>query len=92
MYKRHFENRRKVVLDQLADHFDLNGELVDITLNVRTEGSEDEPGGTVTLNTLTPCLLYTSDAADEEDSVGLGGRRVIKKKKTNKVKVSKPHR
>src|SRR5664280_3166265 len=34
--------------------------------------------------TLTPmvkycaCLLYTSDAADEEDSVDLGGRRIIK--------------
>ena len=26
------------------------------------------------------CLLYTSDAADEEDSVDLGGRRLIKKK------------
>ena len=30
------------------------------------------------------CLLYTSDAADEEDSVDLGGRRIIKKKKKNK--------
>eukprot|EP00828_Plagiopyla_frontata_P039379 TRINITY_DN5177_c0_g1_i1.p2 TRINITY_DN5177_c0_g1~~TRINITY_DN5177_c0_g1_i1.p2 ORF type:complete len:107 (-),score=31.35 TRINITY_DN5177_c0_g1_i1:7-327(-) len=29
------------------------------------------------------CLLYTSDAADEEDSVNLGGRRVIQKKKKN---------
>src|SRR5665648_1097934 len=29
----------------------------------------------------TSCLLYTSDAADEEDSVDLGGRRIIKKKK-----------
>src|SRR5674536_405126 len=29
-----------------------------------------------------PCLLYTSDAADEEDSVDLGGRRIIKKKIT----------
>src|SRR5664279_4505040 len=28
----------------------------------------------------TICLLYTSDAADEEDSVDLGGRRIIKKK------------
>ena len=28
------------------------------------------------------CLLYTSDAADEEDSVDLGGRRSIKKKTT----------
>eukprot|EP00656_Telonema_subtile_P022121 TRINITY_DN23196_c0_g1_i1.p2 TRINITY_DN23196_c0_g1~~TRINITY_DN23196_c0_g1_i1.p2 ORF type:complete len:114 (-),score=28.15 TRINITY_DN23196_c0_g1_i1:73-414(-) len=27
------------------------------------------------------CLLYTSDAADEEDSVDLGGRGIIKKKK-----------
>src|SRR5665648_1302769 len=27
------------------------------------------------------CLLYTSDAAAEEDSVDLGGRRIIKKKK-----------
>ena len=26
------------------------------------------------------CLLYTSDAADERSSVGLGGRRIIKKK------------
>src|SRR5664279_5945641 len=25
----------------------------------------------------TSCLLYTSDAADEEDSVDLGGRRII---------------
>eukprot|EP00656_Telonema_subtile_P026119 TRINITY_DN2809_c0_g1_i3.p1 TRINITY_DN2809_c0_g1~~TRINITY_DN2809_c0_g1_i3.p1 ORF type:complete len:103 (+),score=17.38 TRINITY_DN2809_c0_g1_i3:73-381(+) len=30
------------------------------------------------------CLLYTSDAADEEDSVDLGGRRIIKKKKDEK--------
>ena len=28
---------------------------------------------------LKSCLLYTSDAADEEDSVDLGGRRIIKK-------------
>eukprot|EP00658_Telonema_sp_P-2_P025087 TRINITY_DN2009_c0_g1_i4.p1 TRINITY_DN2009_c0_g1~~TRINITY_DN2009_c0_g1_i4.p1 ORF type:complete len:170 (-),score=51.86 TRINITY_DN2009_c0_g1_i4:63-572(-) len=34
---------------------------------------------------LTTCLLYTSDAADEEDSVDLGGRRIIKKKKKNEL-------
>ena len=28
------------------------------------------------------CLLYTSDAAEERSSVDLGGRRIIKKKKT----------
>eukprot|EP00658_Telonema_sp_P-2_P044530 TRINITY_DN32437_c0_g1_i1.p1 TRINITY_DN32437_c0_g1~~TRINITY_DN32437_c0_g1_i1.p1 ORF type:complete len:344 (+),score=114.55 TRINITY_DN32437_c0_g1_i1:90-1121(+) len=31
------------------------------------------------------CLLYTSDAADEEDSVDLGGRLLIKKKKIDTV-------
>ena len=29
------------------------------------------------------CLLYTSDAADERSSVDLGGRRIIKKKKSH---------
>src|SRR5678815_4272949 len=29
--------------------------------------------------TITCCLLYTSDAADERSSVDLGGRRIIKK-------------
>eukprot|EP00656_Telonema_subtile_P033891 TRINITY_DN3796_c0_g3_i2.p1 TRINITY_DN3796_c0_g3~~TRINITY_DN3796_c0_g3_i2.p1 ORF type:complete len:423 (-),score=110.37 TRINITY_DN3796_c0_g3_i2:68-1336(-) len=33
------------------------------------------------LRSVCTCLLYTSDAADEEDSVDLGGRRIIKKKK-----------
>ena len=33
-----------------------------------------------------PCLLYTSDAADERSSVDLGGRRIIKKK--NSVQLS----
>ena len=28
-----------------------------------------------------PCLLYTSDAADERSSVDLGGRRIIKQKR-----------
>ena len=32
------------------------------------------------------CLLYTSDAADERSSVDLGGRRLIKKKKSQKKK------
>ena len=33
------------------------------------------------------CLLYTSDAADERSSVDLGGRRIIKKKKNDKIEV-----
>ena len=41
-----------------------------------------------------PCLLYTSDAADERSSVDLGGRRIIKKKKktTNRKKKKKKTR
>ena len=34
---------------------------------------------------LGACLLYTSDAADERSSVDLGGRRIIKKKKSDDV-------
>ena len=36
------------------------------------------------LVTVSACLLYTSDAADERSSVDLGGRRIIKKKKKTK--------
>eukprot|EP00831_Metopus_contortus_P060574 TRINITY_DN52478_c0_g1_i1.p1 TRINITY_DN52478_c0_g1~~TRINITY_DN52478_c0_g1_i1.p1 ORF type:complete len:152 (-),score=29.41 TRINITY_DN52478_c0_g1_i1:55-510(-) len=32
-------------------------------------------------SSLTTCLLYTSDAADDTPCVDLGGRRIIKKKK-----------
>ena len=39
------------------------------------------PLGSCTMK-LNACLLYTSDAADERSSVDLGGRRLIKKKKT----------
>ena len=35
------------------------------------------------------CLLYTSDAADEEDSVDLGGPRIIKKTKKQKKRRQK---
>ena len=34
--------------------------------------------------TFNACLLYTSDAADDLLCVDLGGRRIIKKKKTTK--------
>ena len=47
-----------------------------------TEGSVVIDG--TAMETLSPCLLYTSDAADEEDSVDLGGRRIINKKKREK--------
>src|SRR5674536_339177 len=54
-------------------------------LSTSGESCVDSAGGNESLVAhswpeLTPyCLLYTSDAADEEDSVDLGGRRIIKK-------------
>src|SRR5665648_1261288 len=52
------------------------GNVVEAVRHMRTVMSE------IRVLTLMPkdCLLYTSDAADEEDSVDLGGRRIIKKK------------
>src|SRR5664279_3063304 len=35
------------------------------------------PSASMALALPLSCLLYTSDAADEEDSVDLGGRRII---------------
>ena len=64
---------------------------------VAQNSGEDWAGVQLTLSTGQPnratqgrlprpwtCLLYTSDAADERSSVDLGGRRIIKKKKTSK--------
>src|SRR5664280_2471644 len=39
-----------------------------------------QPRVALPISCANACLLYTSDAADEEDSVDLGGRRIIKKK------------
>ena len=43
---------------------------------------DGERGHSAALRDHGPCLLYTSDAADERSSVDLGGRRIIKKKNT----------
>ena len=56
--------------------------LVELCRELRASGHEVlviEPGQFKTRP--CPCLLYTSDAADERSSVDLGGRRIIKKKK-----------
>ena len=43
------------------------------------EGNAKDFGDAGEAAKIESCLLYTSDAADEEDSVDLGGRRIIKK-------------
>src|SRR5665648_160415 len=65
---------------------DGNGVLRPVVLTFGPSGDEAEVDhGHLSVSEMAddigPCLLYTSDAADEEDSVDLGGRRIIKKKK-----------
>eukprot|EP00658_Telonema_sp_P-2_P037882 TRINITY_DN27222_c0_g1_i1.p1 TRINITY_DN27222_c0_g1~~TRINITY_DN27222_c0_g1_i1.p1 ORF type:complete len:194 (-),score=59.62 TRINITY_DN27222_c0_g1_i1:78-659(-) len=61
-------------------------EIATATNTTTTTSSSPKKKGHNTAASVVPtdqyngCLLYTSDAADEEDSVDLGGRRIIKKK------------
>ena len=58
-----------------------NGEIGDALIWEKARAA-DEVNATMhtQLTGKEPCLLYTSDAADERSSVDLGGRRIIKKK------------
>eukprot|EP00658_Telonema_sp_P-2_P051247 TRINITY_DN39298_c0_g1_i1.p1 TRINITY_DN39298_c0_g1~~TRINITY_DN39298_c0_g1_i1.p1 ORF type:complete len:131 (-),score=20.83 TRINITY_DN39298_c0_g1_i1:27-419(-) len=49
-------------------------------------------GYTPVVSLYTPCLLYTSDAADEEDSGALGGCRILKKKTRTLISGLRIHR
>ena len=72
---------RTVPADAVGRPFDeVAAELGDLSLEVIRvdEPTLDQAEGTVTR--LEPCLLYTSDAADDLLCVNLGGRRLIKKK------------
>ena len=53
----------------------------DLHVHFREPGREDKETLQTGSRAALACLLYTSDAADEEDSVDLGGRRILKKKK-----------
>eukprot|EP00658_Telonema_sp_P-2_P080880 TRINITY_DN8144_c0_g1_i5.p1 TRINITY_DN8144_c0_g1~~TRINITY_DN8144_c0_g1_i5.p1 ORF type:complete len:1263 (-),score=300.33 TRINITY_DN8144_c0_g1_i5:36-3824(-) len=70
---------------------DLFGSLQPACRPLRTKDFSDRDAfKEYMLCALSPgCLLYTSDAADEEDSVDLGGRRIIKKKKKTTVNIIK---
>src|SRR5664279_5735220 len=61
---------RKLGLELSFHQSNHEGEIVDWIQSAR------QTADAVIIN----CLLYTSDAADEEDSVDLGGRRIIKNK------------
>eukprot|EP00656_Telonema_subtile_P002420 TRINITY_DN1106_c0_g1_i2.p1 TRINITY_DN1106_c0_g1~~TRINITY_DN1106_c0_g1_i2.p1 ORF type:complete len:292 (-),score=53.36 TRINITY_DN1106_c0_g1_i2:61-936(-) len=68
-------NGAKLELIKRPTHFITNAYTAD------DASTSKEREKTLYAQVVNTCLLYTSDAADEEDSVDLGGRRIIKKKK-----------
>eukprot|EP00658_Telonema_sp_P-2_P023498 TRINITY_DN19422_c0_g1_i1.p1 TRINITY_DN19422_c0_g1~~TRINITY_DN19422_c0_g1_i1.p1 ORF type:complete len:190 (-),score=57.84 TRINITY_DN19422_c0_g1_i1:93-662(-) len=68
-------------MDEFASYFSGAPSKIMITSNFAKRPSVFCHTFIEDLMAVFPCLLYTSDAADEEDSVDLGGRRIIKKKK-----------
>ena len=48
--------------------------------------------GALVASGANPCLLYTSDAADERSSVDLGGRRIIKQKTNQHTSAGTPQK
>ena len=58
--------------------------LVTVILASVVGGISTLAGSTFWLGAQYTCLLYTSDAADDLLCVDLGGRRIIKKKKSRK--------
>ena len=66
--------RQAINLAQGFPDFEASSRLTDLVYQYMRSGH----------NQYAPCLLYTSDAADERSSVDLGGRRIIKKKKNRR--------
>ena len=78
-----------IVLDPWTTSATLDASLLNGLLHASRD--TDEPGeeelhkgSQAALAGQWACLLYTSDAADEEDSVDVGGRRIIQKKNRRK--------
>ena len=59
------------------DGVDLHSGLAVPQQHLRHDGNAQTGFHHGNIGLVIDCLLYTSDAADEEDSVDLGGRRII---------------
>src|SRR5664280_1710708 len=69
----------RLELEEAIENTIFNKPICPVYQNVNALPSTDPALIKINLvSQLTSCLLYTSDAADEEDSVDLGGRRIIK--------------
>ena len=78
---RHDPREQVTMREMLHRCFGLSHEELD-TLLALAEAEAHEATSSYAFTRVINCLLYTSDAADERSSVDLGGRRIIKKKKT----------
>ena len=58
--------------------------LTDVMMETLSIIAYKQPITKQEIDKIRGCLLYTSDAADERSSVDLGGRRIIKKKKSDR--------
>src|SRR5674536_260615 len=58
---------------------EMMGRVIEATERSKMYWTTMEARDAASASDTSDCLLYTSDAADEEDSVDLGGRRIIKK-------------
>eukprot|EP00828_Plagiopyla_frontata_P019658 TRINITY_DN2512_c0_g1_i4.p1 TRINITY_DN2512_c0_g1~~TRINITY_DN2512_c0_g1_i4.p1 ORF type:complete len:364 (-),score=84.54 TRINITY_DN2512_c0_g1_i4:55-1146(-) len=74
-------NQVLIVVSELAEDNAKQAIIIDRKME---EAHLNEKDKMMLMQSIKTCLLYTSDAADEEDSVDLGGRRIIKKKKNKK--------
>ena len=75
--------RRSILLDAKADYLlygmaDLS--ILELAQALRAGVDPTQIRGLCYASATKPCLLYTSDAADDLPCVDLGGRRIIKKK------------
>ena len=77
MYKRQLNEEKKRTL---YDFIDASG-LYSNPINPSDRSWMNVPFRLADDRLDKPCLLYTSDAADDMQCVDLGGRRIIKKKK-----------
>ena len=88
------KDRKGNILSSTETSYDFMGRAIQTKVTsdgvTQTESKTYDDNGTVATETsasgIKTCLLYTSDAADEEDSVDLGGRRHTKKKKKGKMR------
>ena len=76
------EHRFIVTNHQALNYFAARYGLTLVGVVIPGGGTSSEPSVQEVLALIETCLLYTSDAADDLLCVDLGGRRIIKKKKT----------